>query len=328
MPWSTSHPRPSRCAVLGAIAFALLVVLAVQGFQRPGRLPIDADPEEAMTGEWIDDSELARSTWEAVPAEMAARTDYWVERFLGPERATFVAYLERRSEFAPLILEELEDRDMPVELLYLAMIESGFSTGAVSPASAAGMWQFMAPTARAYGLRIDEWVDERRDPVRATRAALDYLEELYGRFGSWHLAAAAYNGGPTRVARMVRIARRHSDEELYWQVMRRLPRETREYVPRILAARRLGQDAQTFGFTADLADPYRFDRVLVPSYTRLRDVAALLDVEGSVLARLNPHLLRGMTPPGTAYMIRVPVGESGALIAALSTTRDPSSATS
>jgi membrane-bound lytic murein transglycosylase D len=200
------------------------------------------------------------------------------------------------------------------------MIESGFHPQARSRVEAIGVWQFMGPTALEYGLRIDEWVDERQDPIRATDAALDYLEVLHARFGSWYLAAAGYNAGPNRVARLLRTHAdaRTGDEELYWEIIDHLPRETREYVPRLIAATLLAHQAEELGFASSVAEPYAFDRVWVPGGTRLATVARSLDVAESVLRDLNPHLVRAVTPPGGSYELRVPTGASATVVAALS----------
>jgi membrane-bound lytic murein transglycosylase D len=169
----------------------------------------------------------------------------------------------------------------------------------------------MGETALDLGLRVDEYVDERRDPLRATDAALDYLEYLHGRFSSWYLAAAAYNAGPSRVER---ILRRHADgrtgdEDIYWEVLRYLPRETRDYVPRLVATTILANDADALGFADDDEFPaYDFDMVFVPGRTSLSTVALSLDVDEQIVRDLNPHLIRGLTPPGEIYGVRVPVG--------------------
>jgi len=168
-------------------------------------------------------------------------------------------------------------------------------------------------------LRVDEWVDERRDPVRATDAALDYLQWLHGRFGSWYLAAAAYNAGPGRVERVLRrhAEGRTGDENVYWEVLDHLPRETREYVPRLVAATILAESADVYGFVVDFSDPYRFDRAFVPGGTTLTRVAAALGVDERLLRDLNPHLMRRVTPPGEMYGVRVPVGDSPQVVAML-----------
>ena len=147
---------------------------------------------------------------------------------------------------------------MPEDLIYLAAIESGFSPGATSRVSASGMWQFMGPTAQQFGLRIDEYVDERRDPIRATEAALDYLQALHAQFGSWYLAAAAYNAGPSRVDRSPEnlcSGGVTGEEDLYWEIIEHLPRETRAYVPKMLALIVLGGAAEDYGFDVERVRP-------------------------------------------------------------------------
>lgn len=244
-----------------------------------------------------------------IPLDVNESVQHWIEQFRTTRRAEFEALLERRGIFEGLIRGKLRERGMPEDLLYLAVIESGLSPVAESRVSAVGLWQFMGPTALDLGLRVDEYVDERRDPVRATDAALDYLEYLYGRFGSWYLAAAAYNAGPNRVER---VLHRHADgrtgdEDVYWEVLRYLPRETRDYVPRLVATTILANDADELGFAAR-APAYEFDEVFVPGRTSLATVAASLDVDVGIVRDLNPHLIRGVTPPGELYGVRVPVG--------------------
>ena len=255
----------------------------------------------------------------SLPLHENARVDRWVKHFRTDQRAAFERLLERQGAYDAIIRGALRDRGMPEELLYLAMMESGLSPRAESSASAVGLWQFMAPTAQQYGLRVDEWVDERRDPVRATRAALDYLSYLHDRYDSWYLAAAAYNAGPGTVDRV--LARhadgRSGDEDLYWEVLDHLPRETRDYVPRLVAAARLAEDVHGEGFDVQSERPYRYDRVFVPGGTSLATVAWRLDVAPRVLRNLNPHLVQGVTPPDETYPIRVPVGLSRAVVASV-----------
>ena len=254
-----------------------------------------------------------------LPLHVNARVERWIVRFRTTQKAAFETLLKRRSVYDELVRGKLRERGMPEELLYLAMMESGLEPRAVSRVFAVGLWQFMSPTALQYGLRVDEWVDERRDPVRATDAALDYLQWLHARFGSWYLAAAAYNAGPGRVERVLRrhAERRTGDEDVYWDVLDHLPRETREYVPRLVAATILAEDAEAYGFTVEFADPYRFDRAFVPGGTTLAKVAAGLGVDERLLRDLNPHLMRRVTPPGEMYGVRVPVGDSPQVVALL-----------
>ncbi len=254
-----------------------------------------------------------------LPIEVNARVVKWMRRYVTDEKETFQTFLAREGRFAGLIRAKLRARGMPEDLLYLAMIESGFSPKATSTVAAAGVWQFMRPTARQFGLRLDHWVDERRDPVRATDAALDYLEWLHRRYGSWYLAAAAYNAGPSRVDRALRRhgGEQSGDADLYWDILEYLPRETREYVPRILAATALARYAEQYGFHVKRAAPYEYDRVWVPGGTALAAVAKILRLERSVMRELNPHLVRGITPPGAVYGLRVPPGTTSLVVAAL-----------
>lgn len=255
-----------------------------------------------------------------LPLEVNERVEYWARRFRTDQRWAFQRLLSRKGAYEELIRSRLRGRGMPEELLYLSMLEGGFSPGAVSSASAVGLWQFMGPTAQEYGLRVDEWVDERRDPVRATDAALDYLQWLHDRYGSWYLAAAAYNAGPGRIDRVLNrhAGGRVGDDALYWQIRAHLPFETREYVPRLVAATLLAEDAESEGFEPGSASAYRFDRVFVPGGTSLARVARSLDVEPGALRSLNPHLVAGITPPDETYPVRVPVGTSPQVVASLS----------
>ena len=254
-----------------------------------------------------------------LPLHRNARIDKWLHRFQTTGRAEFERILQSSGVYDELIRGKLRERDMPEELLYLAMMESGLSPWAVSHVSAVGMWQFMSPTAIEYGLRVDEYVDERRDPVRATDAALDYLQWLHDRFDSWYLAAAGYNAGPSRVQRILgeHAEGRTGDEDLYWEVLDHLPEETREYVPRLVAATILAEDADGYGFAVSRAKPYMFDRVFVPGGTRLSRIAQVIGVHPSVLRELNPHLTKQITPPGEIYGVRVPVGASPRVVRSL-----------
>lgn len=252
-----------------------------------------------------------------IPLHVNESVEHWIEQFQTVRRPEFEALLRRRGVFEGMIRGKLRERGMPEDLVYLAMIESGLSADAESRVSAVGLWQFMGPTARDYGLRVDDYVDERRDPVRATDAALDYLEYLHQRFGSWYLAAAAYNAGPSRVER---ILRRHADgrtgdEDIYWEVLSYLPRETRDYVPRLVAMTILANDADALGFAASDAPAYAYDKIFVPGRTSLTTIAESLDVDVGMLKDLNPHLIRGVTPPGEIYGVRVPVGSTPTVMA-------------
>jgi membrane-bound lytic murein transglycosylase D len=241
------------------------------------------------------------------------RIDFWVDRFQNvPEmREKFEGFLERGAEWAPHILARLEARGMPLDLLYLAMIESGFNPHAVSHARAVGLWQFMAPTGRQYGLAMDRAVDERRDPIRATEAALDYLQVLHRRFDSWYLAAAAYNSGEGRTGRAMRAQygrERARSEQEYYRIWERLPAETRDYVPLMIAAARITKEPAKYGFEPMSLAPLQWDEVTVPPATPLQLIAERIGATVDDLRELNPHFLLDRTPNNREYAVRLPTG--------------------
>jgi membrane-bound lytic murein transglycosylase D len=167
---------------------------------------------------------------------------------------------------------------------------------------------------------MDDYIDERRDPVRATEAALDYLYWLRARYGSWYLAIAAYNAGPARIERILELYAdgRTGSEQIYWDVLRHLPRETREYVPRLIATVMLAAEVDSLRQELEsTASPYSYDQVFVPGDTRFETVARSLDVEVELLEDLNPHLLRNATPPDEIWPLRVPRGRASDVVTAL-----------
>jgi membrane-bound lytic murein transglycosylase D len=179
-----------------------------------------------------------------------ARVTSWIKRFTTDQRRSFATYLSRMTKYEPMIAEKLEKRDMPQGLIYLAMIESGFNPTAKSRVAATGLWQFMGPTARQYGLKVTRRTDERKNAARSTDAALEYLADLHDRFGSWYLAAAAYNTGQGRVARIMKqvTGREKGTDADFYRISSRLPKETREYVPKLVAAARIGAEPEKYGF--------------------------------------------------------------------------------
>ena len=241
-----------------------------------------------------------------------------VERFIGifteRQQDRMALYLKRSGRYEGMIRAKLRERGMPEDLLYLSMIESGFNPTAKSHASAVGLWQFIEDTGERYGLRVDSYVDERRHPEKSTDAALSYLEDLHGQFGSWYLAAAAYNTGEGRVARVMRqvTGKEKGRDADFWRIRGRLPRETREYVPLMVAAALIGKEPQKYGLGGVARwMPLEYQEVDVPAGTKLSTVAEAVGVREIELKRLNPHLVRAVTPPGKkAYPVRVPAGRA------------------
>lgn len=189
-----------------------------------------------------------RSVLADIPHE---RVDFWIGRFSsGDKHAEFASYLARMPQYEEMIRAKLRRRGMPEDLLFLAMIESGFNADATSRDGAAGIWQLLPGTARQWGLRVDETIDERRDPEKSTDAALSLLSHLYNRFGSWYLAASAYNTGENRLAAiMTEVTGRESGSDAdFYRIIDRLTGETRDFVPVMMAARRIARDPTRYGF--------------------------------------------------------------------------------
>ncbi len=233
----------------------------------------------------------------------------WMRYFLGNGRKYYHRYLERSTRWLPMMHRELKARGMPKDLIYLSMIESGFSTGATSYVSAAGLWQFMPYTGRDYGLRIDWWVNERRDPELSTKAALRYLSDLNKMFaGDWMLSWASYNGGQGRVMK----ATRRAGSTDFWTLARGnfLHPETDNYVPKIMAAAILGKHPERYGFVGlNYLPAFDFDAVNVPASTRVDVISKCGGVTNDAFQDLNPGLRRFALPPEPASQrVRVAKG--------------------
>ena len=244
----------------------------------------------------------------------------YLEFFQLDARDRFEIWLSRLGRYEGMIRERLRARGLPEDLVYLALIESGMSNTAVSRARAAGMWQFMTSTGRGYGLEIDPWMDERRDPYKATDAAVNHLQDLVQRLGSVYLAAAAYNAGAGKIERA--IARLPGepdsvDDQTFFEIAdnrRSLRRETRDYVPKLIAAALIAKQPARYGFVdIQRLPPLMFDEVSVPDATGLDVLARLADTSVAALLELNPQFVRGITPPGRAVVVRVPRGKGAAV---------------
>lgn len=221
---------------------------------------------------------------------------------------------ERAEVYKPMMTRIFKEEGVPEELVYLAFIESGLNPTARSWASAVGMWQFISATGRVYGLEINWWVDERRDPEKATRAAARHLGDLYNIWGDWHLAMANYNISPRGLKRAISRAGGVKD---YWAAYPYLPRETRGYVPGFIATTMINMNPEEFGFQSSYGmQPYSYDIVEVDGLMPLDELAKAMDITTEELKEYNPELLRWATPPGNRYMLKVPSGKKQILVAA------------
>jgi membrane-bound lytic murein transglycosylase D len=289
-----------------------------------------ADDEEEAAGkkqpEPVAAEDLANAvTWD-IDVETFndhARVQYYLDFFQGKGRERMGIWLTRMPRYEAMIRERLQREGLPGDLVYLALIESGFSNTATSRAKAVGMWQFMKATGKGYGLRVDSWVDDRRDPFKATDAAVRHLRDLNRRFGSLYLAAAAYNAGSGKVSRGLKRLPGDDDDSpdsdatffrLYDTKL--LRRETKDYVPKLIAAALIAKEPQRYGFNPGTAEPAAYDSIIVPDMTGLDVIARLADTTVAAIRELNPQYLRLATPPGRGAVVRLPVGLGPMTVAA------------
>jgi membrane-bound lytic murein transglycosylase D len=224
-------------------------------------------------------------------------------------RSRFEQWLLRFSRYRPLVENIFAEFNLPSDLVNLSLVESGFNPYAYSRAKATGPWQFMKGTGQLYGLRIDHYVDERRDPIKSTVAAARYLRDLYDLFGAWPLAMAAYNAGEGKVLRALHKAQAESFSEISRTKLIR--RETKQYVPRIMAATIIAKNPAQYGFNQTPVLLHEFEEVVVTRPLHFRAIANVTGIPYSELRLLNPELRRDATPPdNAAYHLKVPVGTS------------------
>jgi membrane-bound lytic murein transglycosylase D len=246
-----------------------------------------------------------------MPVEATPRVYAWIQYFTGRGRMEFLQWMVRSESFRPLVVPMLEKEGLPQELFFLAMIESGFSNTAFSRSAASGTWQFMKPTAKHYGLQINYWVDERRDPVKSTIAAARYLKDLHKQLRDWYLAVAAYNAGPGKVMRAMQGTKSRD----YWTLSKSpylLP-ETKNYVPKLLAALIIASHPENYGFDVaqDIRNTTPMTTITLEHPYSLAEIAEKLQIPGRMLQRWNPEIMRGITPPPrhqrpVPYQLRLP----------------------
>jgi len=281
--------------------------------------PLEAEPglkapEEVVS---ITGEELRAELERVRSAEQGATYDYpidlndkvltWVSLFSTTKRGFMENALGRASMYMPMIRQVFAEEGVPADLAYLAVIESGFRNEAKSRAKAVGMWQFIRSTGRIYGLTGNAWVEERRDPVKATRAAARYLKRLYEITGDWYLAASSYNAGPLTLERAIQNVGTRN----FWDLARSrwLRTETKNYIPELCAAILVGRNPDRYGLRILPLTPYAYETVTVSSMTSLTVLARCAGTDAATLKALNPELLRGSTPPGN-YALRVPPGKA------------------
>ena len=325
-PLARDSLRPPPDSVVTAVKPQEVEREAVRLFGPEGPAAIGAAPVPEAGG---GGGGAAGPTFDIDVSSFAAkrRVLEYLEFFQVDARDRFEIWLARLGRYEGMIREKLRAKGLPEDLVYLTLIESGLSNTAVSRAKAVGMWQFMASTARLYGLTVDPWVDERRDPFKATDAAVNYLADLRERLGSVYLAAAAYNAGVRRIERGIgRLPGSRGGsggepdsvgDETFFQLADRryLRRETRDYVPKLIAASLVAKQPRRYGFDeVDPLPPLLFDEVTVGDATGLDVIARLADTSVAAILELNAQFVRGITPPGRSVVVRVPRG-LGTLVA-------------
>jgi membrane-bound lytic murein transglycosylase D len=264
------------------------------------------------------DSAVAAPSWdiEVRSYQSTERVEHYLRLFTGPAKEHIESRLDRGSRYEPMIRAKMREGGLPEDMYYLALIESGFDPNAYSRAAAVGMWQFMTSTARDMGMRVDWWVDERRDPIKSTGAAVRFIKDLKEQFGSLYLAAAAYNGGPGRVARGLSKYADDLDgttgDDLFFALAGKdyLRNETREYVPQLIAAALIAKEPERYGMKLTPEPPFTYDSVRVGPSTPLAAIAQAASISVPKVQELNPQVLRGMTPPKDSFFVRLPVGSA------------------
>ncbi|MFQ6607464.1 MAG: LysM peptidoglycan-binding domain-containing protein [Fidelibacterota bacterium] len=239
-----------------------------------------------------------------IPLVLNKRVEQAIKFFQTKGRRNFGIWLSRYPEYSDLIIGILRANELPEELIFLAMIESGMNPKAYSRAHAAGMWQFISSTAKLYGLERTWWIDERRDPVKATEAAAAYLKDLYLEFDNWYLALAAYNAGSARVNRAIKL---HQTTE-FWR-LHSLPSETRNFVPTFLAAAIITSDPERYGFRSSPRKGISLEEVVLEKSADLSVLAQCANISVETLKKINPELRQFATPPDRSYTLKLPMGK-------------------
>ncbi len=276
----------------------------------------EMDVEQFKSGQWADE-ELKKivmkiATKTDIPIEFNKNVRNAIYYFQNKGRDNMATWLKRSGRYLPMIQEIFEEEGIPLDMAYLAMIESGYNPRAYSRARAVGMWQFIYSTGKVYGLTRNQWIDERRDPVKSTRAAARHLNDLYKVTDDWNNVMAAYNCGVTRIKRQLKTTK---DIE-YWDMQ--LPRETRNYVPTFMAAVIIAKAPEIFGFDMiEKSPPLVYDEVEVHPYTSLKTIGTCAGISIDVLRDLNPELSTNRVPSGKEpYKIKIPENTADAFLVA------------
>jgi len=304
------------------ILFSFLIIIFISVFPLyASEIPQDSDKEQPVLSTLTDEKmknspKIVEDFSNNEHAVDAVRKN--VTLFSEKIRERFSMWLSRSGKYLDLMKEILKEQNVPEEIVFIPLIESGFSPNAYSPARAAGYWQFISSTARKYGLEINWWKDERRDPVKSTVAAANYMKDLYEMFGSWNLAMAAYNAGEGKILR----ALNKSNAENYWELIttNHIKNETKDYVPKFIAASMIANSPKEYGFNdVEFHKPLSYETVTLKSPVDLDVIADCAETSVELIKELNPELRRWCTPPDVLeYSLRIPDGTKSAFLDNLS----------
>jgi len=256
----------------------------------------------------IGEKEREKEVTFDIPIVINGQVERFIEYFQTTHRKPFALWLQRSGRYIPMMKEVLKQHGLPEDLVYMALIESGFNPKAYSRRRASGPWQFISRTGKRYGLEADWWIDERRDPEKSTIAAARHLKDLYDQFSCWYLAAAGYNAGAGKISRAIK---RYQTED-FWELTKHkyLKRETKHYVPKMIAAALIAKEPEKYGFTDIVYDePIRYEKVEIPDATDLKVIARCCEVDYETIKALNPELKMWCTPPlRPDYQVKIPEG--------------------
>ncbi|BAU23877.1 hypothetical protein THC_1512 [Caldimicrobium thiodismutans] len=293
--------------ITGFMLFFLLIAHNLWGENIFQEIPLSEHIENVE----VLPSEIVRH----LPMDVNSQIAYFVKYYTTEKKEVLQRWFRRCGPFLPYFRVIFKEEGLPEDLVYLALVESGCNPFAVSRAGAVGIWQFIETTGRLYGLKVDYWIDERKDFIKSTYAAAKYLKKLYEIFGDWRLAVASYNAGEGRVSRALR-AKNFAD---YWKVMMSgaIPFETFAYLPQWLAISIIIKDPQKYGFLPLIEEPWDYVELNVPGGLDLKVLSLAAEVDYDILRKLNAELRREFTPPGVTYPLKIPITSADKLLANL-----------
>jgi len=301
----SNEPAPSQMEISTALSSPPMNGLSIGSLE----LPISDESNDDFNLEILPAEQVKKEPDFDIPIVINAKVEQFIQYFQTTAKNNFSNWLARSEKYIPFMRGHLKENGLPEDLVYMALIESGFNPYAYSRSKASGPWQFIYLTGKRYGLKVNWWIDERRDPEKSTIAAAKYLKDLYDMFECWYLAAASYNAGERKIATAMK---RYRTED-FWELAkyRYLKQETKDYVPQMIAAALIAKDPEKYGFTdIEYQEPLHYEKVRLPELTDLLAIAKACETSFEEIRDLNPELLRWCTPPNSPdYEAKIPFGK-------------------